>query len=101
MLYSQVYHRFTGVTLTGGYQFLKHTDSTLFSQSDTVSSSLINLQDVEPSESHNLVVNAAFTPAMMRGWRVRPELLATVKWPFLGRRMLSGTTIGASFSVRF
>lgn len=101
-LYSQLYNNRAGLAATVGYQFLKHTDSTLYPQSNALSSLMVNSgQSTEVSESHNVVGAVTFTPAVARGWRVRPELQVVAKYPFGGTRMASGTTLGGSVSVRF
>lgn len=101
-LYSELYNEWAGLTITGGYQFLKNTESTLFPQDSSLSSLFINMnEDAELSESHNLIGNITYTPALLRGWRVRPELSFFAKYPFNGKRMISGTTVGGSASICF
>lgn len=101
-VYSELYNNTLGVTMTAGYQFLKHTDSTLYPQDDTLSSSIINTAaDVDVSESHNLVWNVCYAPTMSRAWRVRPALNVGGKFPFNGRRMASGYLLNAGLSLRF
>lgn len=101
-VYSQLYSDQFGVTMTAGYQFLKRTDSTLYPQDDTLSSSIINTaSDVDVSESHNVVWNVCYTPALVRNWRVRPEIFVGGKFPFNGRRMVSGYLLSGGVSFRF
>lgn len=101
-LYSEFYNDWSGLSITGGYQFIKHTESTLFPQDNSLNALFINMnEDTEVSESHNLIGSITYSPAQLRGWRVRPELSFFAKYPFNGRRMISGTTIGGSASLRF
>ena len=88
--------------LSAGYQFLKHTDSTLFAQDNNFSTKLINQSpDVDVSEAHTAIGSITYAPATLRGWRVRPELNFFAKYPLNGKRMMSGITLGGGMSVRF
>lgn len=100
-LYGQWAVAKTGLCVSGGYQFFKHTDSTLYPQSDSLSATLINTSPtVDVSESHNGVFGLNYVPAAVRKWKMVPEFSVQATIPFGGRSCMSGTIISAGVSVK-
>lgn len=91
-----------GLVWTLGYQFLKHTDSTLYPQDTTFSDAVINAaQNVEVSEAHSLLVDMTYNPRRVRNWRALPEISVYSKIPVGGTRMINGYLVGGRLSWRF
>jgi len=101
-LYGQWAIAKTGLYLSSGYQFFKHTDSTLYPQSDSLSATLINTSPtVDVSESHNFVAGLNYVPTAARKWRVIPEFSVQATVPFGGRSCMSGTIISGAVGFKF
>ncbi len=101
-LYGQWAIAKTGLFLSGGYQFFKHTDSILYPQSDSLSATLINTSPtVDVSESHNVIAGLNYVPTVVRSWRVIPEISVQATVPFGGRSCMSGTIISAGVGCKF
>jgi len=101
-LYSQAQLGSTGLYCSAGYQFFKHTDSTLYPQSDTMSASLINSAPmIESSESHSFLIGAGYIPPMLKKRRFLPEFLVQLALPFSGKSIMSGSVLSAGVSCKF
>jgi len=101
-LYGQVELGSSGVFCTGAYQFFKHTDSTLYPQSDSMSASLINSSPlVDASESHNVIGSLTYIPVSAKNWAWVPEVFAQVTVPFGGRSVMSGVLVSAGLGMKF
>lgn len=101
-MFGQLYSQVTGIVLTGGYQFFKHTDSTLYPQDDVTSARLINSSPtVDVSESHNMFAAVSYTPPITRRKAAMPELTAHVLIPFNGKSVVSGYVVSAGISIKF
>jgi hypothetical protein len=101
-VYGQLVGPVRGLVWTLGYQFIKHTDSTLYPQDTTFSDAVINTaQNVEVSEAHSLVVDMTYNPRRVRNWRLLPELSIYSKIPVVGTRMINGYLVGGRLSWRF
>jgi len=101
-LFGQVEAGTTGVFCSAAYQFFKHTDSTLYPQSDAMSSSLINSTPlVDASESHNMIGNITYIPPRARYWGCMPESFMQVTVPFGGKSIMSGVVVSAGVGIKF
>lgn len=92
----------TGLFCTGGYQFFKHTDSTLYPQDDVMSALIINSSPtVDASESHNLLGALSFIPPRARTWKMLPEVSLQLTVPFNGKCVMSGVLLSGGISLKF
>jgi len=101
-LYGQMAIAKTGLFCTAAYQFFKHTDSTLYPQSDALSETLINSSPtVDATESHNFVMGLNYVPVYARTWKVAPEFFVQTTIPFSGRSCMSGYILSTGVNIKF